>query len=116
MARNLPVKKNLPKGRRFLRRLHPAVLFCVCLYFGWHTFEGRHGIIALTHYEKRIEVLADKAKALRDERLALEGKVALLDRHGIDPDYLDELARKRLGLLRSDELIVKLPALPEGNP
>jgi len=45
---------------------------------------------------------------LQAERAQLKHKSALLDPRRADPDLADEMVRKDLGLVRSDEVVVPL--------
>ena len=97
--------------QRLHHHVHPVLAPAACVallaFFGWHALTGETGLLALGGYkaeQARLEVEAERKAA---ERTALERKVALLgDR--VEPDYAEELVRKRLGLVRDDEIIVRL--------
>ncbi len=86
----------------------PALAFVIVAFFGGYALFGSNGIVAGFEYrqqlEKRQEALALKAK----ERAELANRVALLDPRHADPDLVDELARRDLGVTHPDEVIVPL--------
>lgn len=97
------------------RRSRPAlgtVLFLgamllLGLYFAFAAVQGDYGVF------KRAE-LDSEARALRQELAALDAEVARLENltHRLSDDYLDldlldERARDVLGLLRSDEIVIR---------
>jgi cell division protein FtsB len=61
----------------------------------------------MTHREREIVRKAELA-ALKEERAQLRHRSALLDPRKADPDLADEMVRKDLGLIRSDEVVVPL--------
>jgi len=78
----------------------------VLAYFGWHGFYGPrsidHGIYITSQVEKYQAELAD-VETLREQR---DDKVALLRPQSIDPDMLDEMARKVLQFANEGEFVV----------
>ncbi|MEO0700300.1 MAG: septum formation initiator family protein, partial [Pseudomonadota bacterium] len=46
---------------------------------------------------------------LEEEIAALENRVQLLDPEHVDPDFAGELARRNLGVLHADEVVITLP-------
>ncbi|MGB7406765.1 MAG: septum formation initiator family protein [Pacificimonas sp.] len=77
-------------------------------FFGWHAMMGETGILALGGYkaeQSRLEVDAAKTAATRAD---LENRIALMGDKA-EADYAEELVRRELGLVRDDEIIVRLP-------
>jgi cell division protein FtsB len=87
----------------------PALCILVAGYFAWHALAGRTGIFALGDYKAEQVAMAAKADAVAERKAALERRVALLDPRRVDPDLADELVRGNLGVVRPDEVVVKLP-------
>jgi cell division protein FtsB len=93
-------------GKRSFDLVVMSVCFTLLGYFAWHAFEGPRGF---DHHEA---LLARAAKL--DEGLAtvaanrgkLERRVSLMRPESVDPDMLDELARKTLDSAKPDELVV----------
>ena len=87
----------------------PALCILVTAYFGYHAIAGRTGVFALGGYKAQQIEMAAKAEAVSEQKAALERRVALLDPRRVDPDLADELVRGNLGVVRPDEVVVKLP-------
>jgi cell division protein FtsB len=84
---------------------------CIMLtgYFAYHALAGRSGVFALGEYKAQQVELAAEAQLVSQRKAALEQRVALLDPRRVDPDLADELVRGNLGVVRPDEVVVKLP-------
>lgn len=78
-------------------------------YFLYHAVQGEHGLLALRDLNARAAELQPKAEAAAARRAALEKRLALLQPDGLDPDMLDEQARKRLGFVHPDEIVILNP-------
>jgi cell division protein FtsB len=87
----------------------PALCILVTGYFAYHALAGRTGVFALGGYKAQQVEMAAKADAVAARKAALERRVALLDPKRVDPDLADELVRGNLGVVRPDEVVVKLP-------
>jgi cell division protein FtsB len=97
-------------GVRMRKRLFDGVVsfFCLLLYayFSWHYYYGSRNLTVLAKTEtKTIQLRAELQKEI-DIRQRLEAKVALLRPEHIDPDLLDEVARRILDYGSANELIV----------
>jgi len=86
-----------------------SVLFgslAVLAYFGWHGFYGprsfEHGEFVKSQVKKYQAELVE-VQARREQRNA---RVRLLRPQSIDPDMLDEMARKTLNFAADDEFAV----------
>ena len=89
--------------------LLPAACIGVIAYFAIHAVSGNTGVIAWQGYRAQHAVVAAKAARVAAEKAALARQVDLLDPHHVDRDLADELVRRDLGVVRSDEVIVPLP-------
>lgn len=91
----------------------PISCFIIIAYFLIHAVFGEHGARAYFSHQDKL----DSLHAQRDEvvamRQALEIKVHHMRPGSLDPDLLEEEARKALGFGREDELIVILPEAAE---
>jgi cell division protein FtsB len=82
-------------------------------YFAWHAFHGNHGLVARDGLTERVAVLEAEVARVREERRALERRVALLKPQSLDPDMLEERARETLMLShQNDVVLVSRPAAP----
>jgi len=95
--------------RRRSRQIAPQVLFaCVFGYFAYHAVQGDRGILAWLRLEQELARTKAAHAALEEERAALEHKVSLLRPEHLDPDLLDEQARRLLNYGRAEDLVIIL--------
>ena len=81
-------------------------LFTSCFYFSLVAINGNHGVkrkaeLTFENLEKR-----DRLVALKQKAFEMEKKAKRLQDDSLDLDLLDEQARKILGLIRLDEVII----------
>src|SRR5688500_10467351 len=86
----------------------PALALIIVGTFGGHAIAGPNGLLAWGGYnrdlgERRVELAKREA-----ERDALRHRSALLNPNTADPDLGEELIRRDLGLVRTDEVIIPL--------
>jgi cell division protein FtsB len=98
---------------RLRQNVWPLLCVVAILYFAWHTVQGRHGLRAYMEYGSQLESLEAKAATTQAIREQLENQRQLLQSRAVDPDYLDELARKKLNYMTEDEKVVDLPTQPK---
>lgn len=84
----------------------PIITVAVLSYFGFHAFQGEYGLIAQKRLEARAGNLSAIAEDLRDQRRVLEKRVTLLRPESLDPDMIDEQARRILNLAHPDEIVI----------
>ncbi|WP_242140191.1 MULTISPECIES: septum formation initiator family protein [unclassified Sphingomonas] len=90
------------------RAIAPAALMIVGLFFGGYAVFGPNGVLAYGDIERQLAVKQRQLALLDRNRGELKNRVALLDPRHADPDLADELARKDLGVVHQDEVIVPL--------
>lgn len=78
-------------------------------YFAMNAFSGDHGLRAQLDLDQQMSVMKEQLGALKAERQSWERRVALLRPDRIDPDMLDERARRTLGLADPRDLTLLLP-------
>ena len=92
------------------KRLFDGVVsfFCLLLYayFSWHYYYGSRNLAVLAQTENKAVELRAEVHNQIEIRRRLESKVALLRPEHIDPDLLDEVARRILDYGSAHELIV----------
>ena len=89
-----------------------SLLFLLIIYFIYHSLNGDRGIFA---YFKLKQELSQKEKLLTQlltDKSVLENRARSMHPSSIDSDMLDELARKELGLIGSDEKVIILNKTP----
>lgn len=87
-----------------------VLLMCLGLttYFGTHAIQGRHGLEARSRLIERSRMLERDIRALETVRARLEREINLLSDGTADADFVDELARRTLGLaLPRDRLMIE---------
>ncbi|WP_339561329.1 septum formation initiator family protein, partial [Pseudomonas sp. EA_65y_Pfl1_P113] len=95
--------------RTMLRRaIAPAALMIVGVFFGGYAIFGPNGALAYGDIERQLAVKQQQLAMLDKTRAELKNRVDLLDPKHADPDLVDELARKDLGVAHQDEVIVPL--------
>ena len=94
-------------ARLFRSAFAPGACIALLAFFGWHALAGDTGLLALGGYKAEQARLIAQAEEVAQRRAELQHKVALLGERA-EPDYAEELVRRRLGLVREDEIIVRL--------
>lgn len=87
----------------------PAVGICAIGYFAYHVVNGDRGLIAWRSLEQRVEVARTQLAEIKAEREILEQRVRLLHPESLDPDMLDEWARRVLNYGLPDETVIFTP-------
>lgn len=78
-------------------------------YLVGHALTGERGLFVLWKEQKRLEVLSAELEKVSAERKALEHKSQMMRPDSLDPDLLDEQARRRLGKAGKDEMVILTP-------
>lgn len=85
------------------KQLIYGILVSILLYFIFHAIYGNRGILAYFNLQQKIEKAEDELEDIRTERLEIEHRVKSLTSESLDPDMLDEHARKSLGVAGKKE-------------
>jgi cell division protein FtsB len=88
------------------RLIVPAIAALFLAYFGFHAFHGEYGLYAKYRLEERIVVLNEELAELRLHRSRFEDRLQLLHDGTLEKDMLDEQARRALGFLQADEIVI----------
>ena len=86
----------------------PALAVIVLGTFAGHAIAGPNGILAWGSYHRSLLQRQAELAQIEQEHSELKHRSQLLDPNKADPDMADELVRKKLGLIRPDEVIVPL--------
>ncbi|WP_164156300.1 FtsB family cell division protein [Sandarakinorhabdus rubra] len=87
----------------------PALCMTVGGYFAFHAATGPTGYLAWRDYTAQRAKLEVAVRDAREQQVALQRRLVLLDPRHVDPDLADELVRRNLDLVKPDEVIVPLP-------
>lgn len=81
---------------------------CLALlgYFTWHALEGPRSFDHRDQLVARANVLEADLARIKGAQAKFEARVQLMRPESIDPDMLDELARRGLQYVGSDDLII----------
>ena len=90
------------------RAMGPALALIVIGTFAGHAVAGPNGLLAWGGYHRDLQAKQAELARLDGTRAQLRHHSALLDPRQADPDLADELVRRDLGLVRSDEVILQL--------
>lgn len=88
-------------------RLWGAVLILLALT--GLAIAGPWGVLALYENSAALEKRQREVAVLKEEIAALQNRVDLLDPEAVDSDLVGELARRNLGVLHADEVVITLP-------
>src|SRR5206468_560663 len=90
------------------RAAFPALALLVVGTFAGHAIAGPNGILAWGGYHRALTQRQSELAELKQEKAELRHRAELLNPNKADPDMADELVRKKLGLVRPDEVILPL--------
>ncbi len=93
-------------GNRVRPLAGPLMVAVMLAYFGFHAIQGDRGILTWLQLSHQIERTQQALAASRAEESRLEKRVALLRRHNLDPDMLDERARVVLNFAAPGEVVI----------
>lgn len=95
------------RRRSIYRRLIlPALTIAFLSYFAYHAFHGDYGLLARARLDHEAMQLSVELAALKSRSERLERRVALLRPESLDPDMIDEYARRNLNLAHPNEVTI----------
>ncbi|ODU21489.1 MAG: septum formation initiator [Sphingomonas sp. SCN 67-18] len=86
----------------------PALAMLVIAFFGGYALVGPNGVLAWGDYHRTLQKRQVELKKVEAQRAVIANRVALLDPKKANPDMVDELIRKQMGLAHPDEVIIPL--------
>ena len=86
----------------------PTLAALIVTFFGVSALFGSNGVLAWGKYSENLKAKRSELIAVEHDKAVLANRVALLDPRHADPDMVDELVRRDLGVAHPDELIVPL--------
>lgn len=75
-------------------------------YFSWQAERGARGFSYQKNLTEQLAKFTAQLETIKTDRSTLEARVAELRPDAIDPDLLDEMARKNLGFVSPDQIVV----------
>lgn len=86
----------------------PALSLIFMGFFAYNATLGPNGLLHYRDYSEALAAKQAKFAALDKHRAELRNRVRLLDSKHVDPDLADELARRELGVVNPDEVVILL--------
>ncbi len=87
------------------------IIFSIFLFFGILTFWGDKGIFHLLRFKKELSRIKENNAKIEEENRRLKEEVRRLK---YEKRYIEEIARKELGMVKEGEIIYKFD-LPGGR-
>jgi cell division protein FtsB len=88
------------------RAAWPAAGMLVIAYFLGAAIVGENGVLAWGDYRRAKTQESAQLVLLEAERARLAHRSQLLDPAHADPDLVEEMVRRELGLMRPDEVVI----------
>ncbi len=99
---------NIPrKNPAFGAVIYFGIIFLMATYFTFASVQGDYGLFRRVQIDAEAKVLRDDRDHLRQEVAEMRNKTHRLSDEYLDLDLLDEQARDVLGLVRSDEIVIR---------
>lgn len=84
----------------------PFIFLMITLYFTYHLIQGERGLFRLFEVNKELDEAQNLLKKSEHEKATMEAKINSLSSDSLSADTLDELGRKELGFIKSEEYII----------
>ncbi len=94
------------KNFRILEITLSTVCFILCFYFIIASFKGEFGVSSKYQLLAREKALTKELMLIDKKTKAVKNKIRRLSNTSLDLELLDQQARKILGLIGEDELII----------
>jgi cell division protein FtsB len=86
--------------------LGPLIALLLMIYFGYHIVQGERGLFSWMRLRQKITESQEHLSKIQSEKETLERRVSLLRPDSLDPDMLEERARKILNWGHPGEVII----------
>jgi len=84
-----------------------SVAFALCVYFTFAAVQGDYGLFRRAEIEAEARDLSAQLATVKADVAEMENLTKRLSDDYLDLDLLDERARDILGMLRSDEIVIR---------
>ncbi|EEB83897.1 FtsB family cell division protein [Roseobacter sp. GAI101] len=84
-----------------------AIAFALSLYFAFAAIQGNFGLFRRAEIVAEAQDLRLQLTSVKADVLRMENLTARLSDDYLDLDLLDEQTRKVLGMIRSDEIVIR---------
>jgi cell division protein FtsB len=86
----------------------PALAILIIANFLGYAIMGANGILSWGDYRRQKAEKLVQLADLNAEKARLAHRAALLDPQRADPDLIDEMVKRELGVVRPDEVVIPL--------
>jgi cell division protein FtsB len=101
--------------RRLRAILLPLALYAASgaasSYFLWHAMNGNRGMKAKVEFRETALALSRELAELKAERAGFERRIAMMRAQSVERDILEEEARRQLGRVHHNDVVVFLPKI-----
>ena len=112
-ATHVPLRKRtLIWAQRLWRPAGTVIAVALALLVTWHVIYGRHGISVWQQKRAEDRALQQEIRNLQQENEQMRQQVQRLQS---DPEAIEREAREKLHYAKPGEVIVNLPAQPQGQ-
>ena len=94
------------KNFKILEIISSAICFILSFYFIIASFNGEFGVSAKYQFLAKEKILTKELGLLIEESKAIKNKIKRLSDTSLDLELLDQQARKILGMIGEEELII----------
>jgi len=105
-------KRTLIWAQRLWRPAGTAVAVVLALLVTWHVIYGKHGISVWQQKRAEDRALQQEIRNLQQENAQMRQQIQRLQS---DPEAIEREARERLHYAKPGDVIVSLPAPPQGQ-
>ena len=89
---------------------------CIVVYFIYHTIQGDRGWVSMVHLQSEVAEAQSTLDKLKDEHKRLDHREKRMRSGSIDPDLLEEEARKNLNYSKPNDIIILTPPNKKESP
>jgi len=100
------MRKLIEQRYTIRQNIVPIIGICLTVYFAYNVGFGTRSYFNLMTLEHQIKTLSAQDVELREDRVALEGRVVRMRPGSLDRDLLEEQARTLLGYSYPGEQII----------
>jgi len=83
--------------------------FLVFIFFVFHIFFTDRSLWKIFELNDKIIFSSNELDKLQNQKIQLSSEIDLLRDDNIDSDFLSEIAQELLGLIKPDQIIIKIP-------
>ena len=85
-----------------------SLVLLFIFFFIFNALIGSRSIFHLWNVNQTISLLNYELRSLENVENKLISKIKLLNNNTLDPDYVSELAQKKLGLIKQNSVVIRL--------